>query len=95
MMELTGTQFIWFIGMSVSGGLLGWLHRRRGRSKSFDYALDAICTGVFVSFFCMEIARHFSDNTKLSIMIGGACSYYSDYVLELGKKVLARKSEGI
>lgn len=91
-MELETPQLFWLLGMSVLGGILGWLHRRAGKPKSFDYAVNAVFAAVFVGFIGCEIARHITGDVRLSIMIGGAMAYYSDYVLELGKKVLERKS---
>lgn len=92
-MELETPQLFWLLGMSLLGGVLGWVNRRVGKKKSFDYAVNAVFTALFVGFIGCEIARNITGNVRLSIMIGGALAYYSDYVLELGKKVIERKSE--
>ncbi len=92
-MELETPQLLWLVGMSVLGGLLGWVHRRLGKPKSFDYAVNAVFTALFISFIGCEIARHFTGNVRLAIMIGGGMAYYSDHVLEIGKKILDRRGE--
>ncbi len=92
MMELNVIQFAWLTGMSMFGSILGWINRRWGQPKSLNYGVNAIFTGLLVGYIGFGIVHHFTDDSSLSIMISGGLAYYSDYVLELGRKILDKKA---
>lgn len=94
-MDLSIDQLYWLVGMAAVGGLLSWIHRRRRKTKSLGYALQALITAEFIAIISYEAAHHWIEAKSLCIMIGGAMGYYSDFAIELGKKILERKSSSM